>query len=418
MHFVSRPDRLLGGTSSVATPRTKGKSCPIQLEFWRSCKPRQPERTAVILPESGIRITYKSLRRAGDDHGGDLAALGIRRGDRVATVLPNGLPAIVTFLAASIAGTAAPLNPGYRQDEFSFYLDDTAAKLLLCPPDGAAEARASRAKEKFRSIPCRWTRADSFASWTRRQAHEMRTRPRPDDVALVLHTSGSTGRPKRVPIRHAISPRPRTTSRTLRAHAGRCLAVRDAAVSCSRPGGVDALDVSLGRHGGGAGQVQPAFVLAHRARHRRHLVFRRAHHSPASARARGRRTAGGSRRPALHPLLQRGAASGDDAEHGERLRRAGARSLRHDRSFAPDVLQSAAAQRAQAGFGRAGHRRQDQHHGRRGQSSRQRRARRSRDPGSERGPRIREQSGGQCEILHQRLVPHRRSGLSRRGRLS
>ena len=65
-----------------------------------------------------------------------LAALGIQRGDRVATYLPNGLPTIVSFLAASIAGTAAPLNPGYREDEVNFYLEDTGAKVLLCPPGG------------------------------------------------------------------------------------------------------------------------------------------------------------------------------------------------------------------------------------------------------------------------------------------
>src|ERR1700691_2502310 len=98
-------------------------------------------RTAVILPETGIRVTYDSLRHQVMAMASALTALGIAPGDRVATVLPNGLPAIVSFLAASIAGTAAPLNPGYRQDEFSFFLEDTSAKILLCPPDGAPDAR-------------------------------------------------------------------------------------------------------------------------------------------------------------------------------------------------------------------------------------------------------------------------------------
>ena len=40
-----------------------------------------------------------------------------------------------------MAGTAAPLNPGYKEDEFRFYLEDTNAKVLLLPPDGADEAR-------------------------------------------------------------------------------------------------------------------------------------------------------------------------------------------------------------------------------------------------------------------------------------
>ncbi len=101
------------------------------------------DRTAIILPEAGIRLTYAQLRDQVMTMADALAALGIGPGDRVATVLPNGLPAIVSFLAASIAGTAAPLNPGYRQEEFAFFLEDTSAKILLCPPDGAPEARAA-----------------------------------------------------------------------------------------------------------------------------------------------------------------------------------------------------------------------------------------------------------------------------------
>ncbi len=40
-----------------------------------------------------------------------------------------------------MAGTAAPLNPGYKEEEFRFYLEDTNAKVLLLPPDGLDEAR-------------------------------------------------------------------------------------------------------------------------------------------------------------------------------------------------------------------------------------------------------------------------------------
>ena len=115
--------------------------------------------------------------------------------------LPNGLSSIVSFIAASIAGTAAPLNPGYRQEEFSFYLEDTSAKVLLCPPNGAAEAR--RAAE-WRRIPVYSivTGANGEVLMADAPAGKTPTAPGPDDVALVLHTSGSTGRPKRVPILH------------------------------------------------------------------------------------------------------------------------------------------------------------------------------------------------------------------------
>src|SRR5436190_15607701 len=99
------------------------------------------DRIALIAAEQGIRITYGGLRKQVQDVASALAAAGVGRGDRIGMALPNGIPNIVTFLAASIVGTAAPLNPAYKEDEFKFYLEDTNAKVLLLPPDGIDEAR-------------------------------------------------------------------------------------------------------------------------------------------------------------------------------------------------------------------------------------------------------------------------------------
>jgi len=156
---------------------------------------------AIILPETGTAITYESLRRQVKGLAESLAGAGIRRGDRVATVLPNGLPVIVSFLAASIAGTAAPLNQAYKYDEFCFYLEDTNAKLLLAPAEGADDAR--RAAQE-RGIPVYTLSMDSQGNVKMEGAPAGVPvgEPSPDDVALVLHTSGSTGRPKRVPLKH------------------------------------------------------------------------------------------------------------------------------------------------------------------------------------------------------------------------
>jgi acyl-CoA synthetase (AMP-forming)/AMP-acid ligase II len=72
--------------------------------------------TAIILPEQNIRVTYGALRDQVQAVAAALAAAGITRTDRVGIALPNGLPTIVAFLAASLAGTAAPLNPAYREE--------------------------------------------------------------------------------------------------------------------------------------------------------------------------------------------------------------------------------------------------------------------------------------------------------------
>ena len=165
---------------------------------------RPSEHTALILPEHHLRLTYAALRDQVQSVAEQLAAAGIRRGDRVGIALPNGLPMIVSFLAASAVGTAAPLNPAYLEEEFRFYLEDTSARVLILPPEGLDEAR--RAADDHVPILTvdmdaegRVTLSGPAGAVGRRSFAP----PSADDVALVLHTSGSTGRPKRVPLSHA-----------------------------------------------------------------------------------------------------------------------------------------------------------------------------------------------------------------------
>lgn len=105
-------------------------------------------RAALILPDTGERVSYAELRERVRAMAAGLRAAGIGPGDRVAIALPNGLPAIVSFLAASLAGTAAPLNPAYRYEEFAFYLEDTNARLLI-----AGDAEEARRAAADRGIP-------------------------------------------------------------------------------------------------------------------------------------------------------------------------------------------------------------------------------------------------------------------------
>jgi acyl-CoA synthetase (AMP-forming)/AMP-acid ligase II len=157
--------------------------------------------TAIVVPELGINVTYDSLRQQVLAMANALASAGIRRGDAVAIALPNGLPAIVSFLAASIAGIAAPLNPAYPYEEFHFFLGDTNARVLLCPPVGAEFVRTAATDRKIPTLSVEMTE-QGIARIVNAPSGTKAAEPTADDIALVLHTSGSTGRPKRVPLRH------------------------------------------------------------------------------------------------------------------------------------------------------------------------------------------------------------------------
>jgi acyl-CoA synthetase (AMP-forming)/AMP-acid ligase II len=159
------------------------------------------EKVAVIIPEQQLKVTYGELRSQVHALAEQLAGLGIRRGDRVGIALPNGLPLVVAFLAAAAAGTAAPLNPGYKEEEFRFYLEDTDARVLVLPPEGVDDARRAAGD----SVPIVSIEMDGSGNvgLGGNAGRRPFAPPSLDDVALVLHTSGSTGRPKRVPLSHA-----------------------------------------------------------------------------------------------------------------------------------------------------------------------------------------------------------------------
>src|SRR6478736_1787809 len=108
--------------------------------------------TAIIVPEQNLKVSYAALRENVTALAQSLAAAGVQRGDRVGMAMPNGLACVVSFLASAMAGTSAPLNPGYKDEEFQFYLEDTNARILLLPPDGLDEARSAATAKGVRIL--------------------------------------------------------------------------------------------------------------------------------------------------------------------------------------------------------------------------------------------------------------------------
>lgn len=164
-----------------------------------------PAHPAVVVPDGGTTLNFGALEEAVGGLAGVLAAAGAERGDRVALVLPNGPDFLQALLAVAwIGAAAAPLNPSYTRDEYSFYLEDLAPRLLLLPPGEIPAARAA--------VPESTQVADVLVQDGRPAALDLRGNSlrrgrtfeaaRPEDTALLLHTSGTTSRPKQVPLLH------------------------------------------------------------------------------------------------------------------------------------------------------------------------------------------------------------------------
>jgi acyl-CoA synthetase (AMP-forming)/AMP-acid ligase II len=163
-----------------------------------------PSRIAISIAGGGPAVTYDQLRQQVEGLAAKLSQLGLGRGDRIAIALPNGLEVIASFLAASTVGTAAPLNPAYTRDEFKFYLEDTSARALILPSNGAEEARAAAGADVLIiEADLDSTARVQFSSERRAGAGLTLNYPDTNETALILHTSGTTSRPKRVPLSHA-----------------------------------------------------------------------------------------------------------------------------------------------------------------------------------------------------------------------
>lgn len=168
-----------------------------------------PIDAAALAAPGATPMSHGALRDLQAETVERLNQIGIGRGDRVATVLPNGPEMAAAFLALAAGATTAPLNPAYREDEFDFYLSDLGVRALVVPDDMDTPARAVARRRDIQVLELR-RRAPGPAGAFDLSCGDPSSDHRPesgglaqsDDVALLLHTSGTTSRPKIVPLTH------------------------------------------------------------------------------------------------------------------------------------------------------------------------------------------------------------------------
>jgi long-chain acyl-CoA synthetase len=89
-----------------------------------------PDHTALLF--YGKKITYGELDRLANQFARALAGLGIRKGDRVALMLPNIPQMVIAYYGALRTGAiAVPTNPLYHEHELEVQLKDSGAETLI-----------------------------------------------------------------------------------------------------------------------------------------------------------------------------------------------------------------------------------------------------------------------------------------------
>lgn len=155
------------------------------------------DRIALEVPgDSGAleRMTFGDLEARSNRMARALAARGVRTGDRLAFLLPNGIAFIDCFLACVKLGViVVPVNVLYREREIAHILDDASPVAVVTTPTLAA------------SLPPGGVAWEIEALWRDAATHDGARVRQPLDgewPALIVYTSGTTGRSKGAVLTH------------------------------------------------------------------------------------------------------------------------------------------------------------------------------------------------------------------------
>jgi acetyl-CoA synthetase len=196
-----------------------GWSVPRQFNMAEVCSRRwaanadSAHQTAVIACDAemqAVHHSYASLQAQANRLSNALKTLGVKRGDRVAIVMPQRFETAVAYMAVLQMGAVGmPLSQLFGPDALEFRLQDSAAKVALC--DGSTLAAVQSVRGHCQDLQAVVGLGADAASpgaldWSALlQAAPSRfkgVKTLADEPAVLIYTSGTTGNPKGALIPH------------------------------------------------------------------------------------------------------------------------------------------------------------------------------------------------------------------------
>jgi fatty-acyl-CoA synthase len=179
---------------------------PTLVDAVRALREDRARGFVFVRPDGTERLySFYDIAAEAERRAGHLAARGLRKGDRLAMVVPDGHEFVLSFLGALFAGVVpVPIYPQLTFKNIEGYHDTVAH---IAQASGAAMLLTTAATRPYvEPVLPRVESLRSLATVDELVGEVGGTpdaRVTPDDLAFLQFTSGSTSRPKGVMVTHA-----------------------------------------------------------------------------------------------------------------------------------------------------------------------------------------------------------------------
>ncbi|HEX4215360.1 MAG TPA: long-chain-fatty-acid--CoA ligase [Candidatus Dormibacteraeota bacterium] len=176
------------------------------LEFARRTRRLHGSREALV--DGDLRLTYEQFFQRCDRWSGALRAMGVQRGDRVATIAPNTHAQLEAFYAIPQLGAViVPINYRLTAEDFVYIVNHSGTTVVCCAAEYLEVVEGVRDRmPDVRHFVAFEGEAEGWLDYERELAAADPIPERADvderDLLAINYTSGTTARPKGVMITH------------------------------------------------------------------------------------------------------------------------------------------------------------------------------------------------------------------------